>query len=377
MLPNFTVVTCGAILTVLMLVVAGSGLIDPQTRIGAMPEIGRPMIQRMIAEPPARGQFAALEVSRRAEELRRLRDLAPVVSDPAAVGERNASVQPATESPASEAAAREVAAPESAAPAPSLPSNAAAPASTEIVPTVAEAAPAAVAPPPARTEAAPTVATEAVQAAIVEPTPAAAAKAAPAQDTAGAPAPNDAKLAAPSAGETPPAAPSIAPPTAAPENVATASPTETPAVEERGRLGAEPPAPQQLALAELDAVPAPEPAAKLAARTGEPEEAAPVRRAMPRFVPLLPRITLMRHPPLQARLVPSAPRIAPMLVHRLHAKSKAEAARPDAAKAVVSPRKPMRHVVRPVQHRAQRAAAPSNAVSAYPTYSASSGVQNR
>jgi hypothetical protein len=41
MLPNFTAVICGAILTVLMLAVAGSGLIDPQTRtrIGTMPEI--------------------------------------------------------------------------------------------------------------------------------------------------------------------------------------------------------------------------------------------------------------------------------------------------------------------------------------------------
>jgi hypothetical protein len=69
MLPNFTVVICGAILTVLMLAVAGSGLIDPETRtrIGAMPEVGRPMMQRMIAEPAAR--FAALEASRRAEEL--------------------------------------------------------------------------------------------------------------------------------------------------------------------------------------------------------------------------------------------------------------------------------------------------------------------
>jgi hypothetical protein len=53
MLPNFTVVICGAILTVLMLAVAGSGLIDPETRtrIGAMPEVGRPMMQRMITEP--------------------------------------------------------------------------------------------------------------------------------------------------------------------------------------------------------------------------------------------------------------------------------------------------------------------------------------
>jgi hypothetical protein len=46
MLPNFTVVICGAVLTVLMLAVAGSRLIaaETRTRIGAMPEIGRPMM---------------------------------------------------------------------------------------------------------------------------------------------------------------------------------------------------------------------------------------------------------------------------------------------------------------------------------------------
>ena len=96
MLPNFTVVICGAVLTVLMLAVAGSGLIDPQTRtrIGAMPEIGRPMMQRMITEPAARGQFAAIETSRRAEELMRLRDLAPAVAEPAPSAEHDEPGQP-------------------------------------------------------------------------------------------------------------------------------------------------------------------------------------------------------------------------------------------------------------------------------------------
>ena len=68
MLPNFTIVVCGAILTVMMLAVTGSGLITPETRtrIGEMPEVGRPMMQRMISEPAGQAQFAALELSRRA-----------------------------------------------------------------------------------------------------------------------------------------------------------------------------------------------------------------------------------------------------------------------------------------------------------------------
>jgi hypothetical protein len=79
MLPNFTIVVCGAILTVMMLAVAGSGLITPETRtrIGEMPEVGRPMMQHMISEQAGQAQFAALNVSRRAEEIGRLRDLAP------------------------------------------------------------------------------------------------------------------------------------------------------------------------------------------------------------------------------------------------------------------------------------------------------------
>src|ERR1700733_7897159 len=148
MLPNFTVVICGAILTVIMLAVAGSGLIDPETRtrIGAMPEVGRPMMQRMIAEPAAR--FAALEASRRAEELMRLRDLAPAVAAPAPATEPDESAQPGEEEGA---------------PAPSPPADAAAPtASTQAPPVVGDTVPTAAAeetPPAASVEAAPGPAT--------------------------------------------------------------------------------------------------------------------------------------------------------------------------------------------------------------------------
>src|SRR6516162_9592733 len=87
MLPNFTIVICGAILTVMMLAVTGSGLVTPETRtrIGETPEIGRPMVQRMIPEQAGQAQFAALDLSRRAEEIGRLRDLAPpaLVFEPA------------------------------------------------------------------------------------------------------------------------------------------------------------------------------------------------------------------------------------------------------------------------------------------------------
>lgn len=112
MLPNFTIVICGAILTVMMLAVTGSGLITPETRtrIGEMPEVGRPMMQRMISEPAGQAQFAALELSRRAEEIGRLRDLVmpALVSEPApAVGDGEPAQEPAKEpapAPASVAA---------------------------------------------------------------------------------------------------------------------------------------------------------------------------------------------------------------------------------------------------------------------------------
>jgi hypothetical protein len=368
MLPNFTVVICGAVLTVLMLAVAGSGLIDPQTltRIGAMPEIGRPMMQPMITAPAARGQFAALETSRRAEELMRLRDLAPAVAEPAPSGEHDDPVQPAVES---------------AGPASQPPSDAvaAAAAGTEAEPAaVAEAvrAAAAEAPPATGAEAAP------APVAIAEPTSAIAVEGATTPDAAAALAPGDTKLAAELAVEPPPEAarvsPPVVPPVATLDGVAAAPPPEPPAVAEDGEPPAESPAPTslQLALAEPEAVPAPEAPAKLAARTGEPDEGAPVRRLGSRFAPRLPRIIPALSRLSRPRLAPALPRATPMLTRHIDARAKPEAAKQDIAKGAAMQKKLVRHMMREVQHRAQRAYLAPH-VSPYHTYSVTSGVQYR
>jgi hypothetical protein len=67
-----------------------------------MPEVGRPMMQRMIPEQAGQAQFAALELSRRAEEIGRLRDLAPpaLVSDPAPAVVDREPIQETAEEPA-------------------------------------------------------------------------------------------------------------------------------------------------------------------------------------------------------------------------------------------------------------------------------------
>jgi hypothetical protein len=362
--------------------VAGSGLIDPEarTRIGAMPEIGRPMMQRMITEPAAREQFAALETSRRAEELIRLRDLAPAVAEPAPSAEHDdqATVesaapapQPPSDTSAAPAASAEAEPPAVAEAAPAVPRAPAAVVEWEPAAT-AETAPAAVAPTVPGTDAAP------LAVAIAEPAPPTAAEAAP--DPA-ASTPEATTLAVEPAVDPPPAASPIAPPPAAPESVVVATAvTETPAAADHSEPPAEPPAsaPQRLALAEPDAVPTPEPPAKLAARTGEPEEAAPIRRWVPRFVPPLPRIVpaLSRLSP--ARLAHAPPRVMPILVRHVHARAKAEAGKQDIAKAAAAPKRPVRHWVRQVPHRAQRASvAPNTAVSPYPAYSVTSGIQYR
>jgi hypothetical protein len=153
MLPNFTIVICGAILTVMMLAVTGSGLVTPETRtrIGEMPEVGRPMVQRMIPEQAGQAQFAALELSRRAEEIGRLHDLAPParVSAPAPAVRDGEPVQ----EPAKEPTPESVAAEHSDEPAPlAAPAVAATPAAVSAPVIVAAAvapAPPPAAPPPA------------------------------------------------------------------------------------------------------------------------------------------------------------------------------------------------------------------------------------
>jgi hypothetical protein len=382
MLPNFTVVICGALLTVLMLAVAGSGLIDPETRtrVGAMPEISRPMMQRMITEP-ARGQFAAIEMSRRAEALMRLRDLAPSTAEQAPAAELDEPAQPGVEpgAPAPQSALP----PDTAVPAAS---NEPAPTAGAQVVSAAEAAPAADAAAAPGAAAAPDAATViplAAPPAVAEQAaaPAAVAEDAPAPDSTGAPAAQDSRLAAEPAAEPPPASPigtGSAPPAAAPVRIAAAPLGEPPAVLEHDEPVGEMPASPSLALAlaEPTAVSTEEAPAKPSTRAAEPEGAMPVRRLMPRFVPLLPRVipSLARH--ATPRLAPSAPRVTPMLARHAHIKAKADAGKPDIAKAAMAPRKPVRHAIRQAQHRAQRTyVAPYSAYGATPGAQYNAGVQ--
>jgi hypothetical protein len=78
MLPNLKILICGLVFGLLLFAVTGAGvkLPDSYTRVGEMPEIGRPMMQRMIAEEPAQARFHILTVVRRSEELERLRERA-------------------------------------------------------------------------------------------------------------------------------------------------------------------------------------------------------------------------------------------------------------------------------------------------------------
>jgi hypothetical protein len=142
MLPNFTIVVCGAVLTVIMLAVTGSGLITPETRtrIGAMPEVGRPMMQHLIAEPAGQAQIAMLEVARRAEELGRLRDLPPSVPGPApAVADDERPAEPATAQSPGEPAAPAIATP--AAPAIAAPAPVETPPAAPVIAAAAPAVP--------------------------------------------------------------------------------------------------------------------------------------------------------------------------------------------------------------------------------------------
>jgi hypothetical protein len=88
MLPNFKIVIGGILIFVLLFAVTGAGVVTPQiyTRIGAMPEIGRPMVQRVIADDSAQVSTSL----RRGDELR-LHELATLVAiaEPPAAPDRN------------------------------------------------------------------------------------------------------------------------------------------------------------------------------------------------------------------------------------------------------------------------------------------------
>jgi hypothetical protein len=76
MLPNFKVVICAIMFAVLLFAVTGAGVVIPDTytRVGEMPEVGRPMMQRMITDEPGQAQFYTLSLTRRGGELDGLRE---------------------------------------------------------------------------------------------------------------------------------------------------------------------------------------------------------------------------------------------------------------------------------------------------------------
>jgi hypothetical protein len=78
MLPNVKFMICGILFCFLLFAVTGAGVMPPdsRTRVGEMPEIGRPMMQRSIAEVPAQSQFYMTTVARRSDGLERLRERA-------------------------------------------------------------------------------------------------------------------------------------------------------------------------------------------------------------------------------------------------------------------------------------------------------------
>jgi hypothetical protein len=91
MLPNFKIVIGGILILVLLFAVTGAGVVAPQiyTRVGAMPEIGRPLMQRVIAD-----ESALLSTSlRRGDELR-LHELAALmaIAEPQAAPDRDDQV---------------------------------------------------------------------------------------------------------------------------------------------------------------------------------------------------------------------------------------------------------------------------------------------
>jgi hypothetical protein len=84
MLPNLKFLVCGILFCILLFAVTGAHVMlpDSRTHIGEMPEIGRPMMQRSMAEVPGRVQDYMMAVARRSDELERLREPAPVEAVP-------------------------------------------------------------------------------------------------------------------------------------------------------------------------------------------------------------------------------------------------------------------------------------------------------
>ncbi len=423
MLPNFTVVICGAILTVLMLAVTGSGLVAPEThtRVGAMPEVGRPMMQRMITEPAGQAQIAAFGLARRGEELIRLRALVPTADVAPSTQQDDASAaEPAAEAVGAAALGDEAEAPATPVTVPTNPyavlrAATRSPAATAPEPAAAPVEIAALPPGDAPAGAAPAEAVPDAPASVVETPgahpmegPAAAVETSVASTSVNV----DPAVAPPATRSVPvaevaPAGPqaAAAPSTAAAEmqaaapsgpsaQAAVALSTPPIAVGEPAvpaePVSAEPVAPATPAASAAPATPVKpddpmEPAAPVATAPARPDAVAPVALAEP--LPAVRQAGASASSPLGSavrmnfRLPGShAPtlRIPSPHATALHASGSVKArGKSEAAKATVASaaKKPIRHVVHPVQHRPVRraAAAPAASFDPFGTYSATAG----
>jgi hypothetical protein len=85
MLPNLKFLVGGILFCILLFAVAGAGVMAPdsRTRIGEMPEIGRPMMQRSMADLPVQAQVNTMTAARRSDEREWLSEAAPVEAAPA------------------------------------------------------------------------------------------------------------------------------------------------------------------------------------------------------------------------------------------------------------------------------------------------------
>jgi hypothetical protein len=103
MLPDLRFLICGVLFCFLLFAVTGAGvrLPDARTRVGETPEIGRPMMQRSIAETPAPARFYMMAAARRTDELERLREQPASVED-ASVPEKAELAASGTEKPGKE-----------------------------------------------------------------------------------------------------------------------------------------------------------------------------------------------------------------------------------------------------------------------------------
>jgi hypothetical protein len=100
MLPNLAFMVCGILFCFLLFAATGAGIMlpDSRTRIGEMPEIGRPMMQRSMADVPAQSQVYMMTAARRSDELERLRERVSVE-----IAAAPAQPEPAPSKPAAEA----------------------------------------------------------------------------------------------------------------------------------------------------------------------------------------------------------------------------------------------------------------------------------